>query len=94
MTNEIGKVLRDAFLTLLEEMGTDYHTAGEKRKALIRENKDDGTTVFKFADEFATSPGNKIKNWATEAEFIIIKARSISSGGSYHHFEVIAQENA
>ena len=63
---------------------------GEKRRALVEENKSEGYTVFKFAEEFAIQPGDKVKNWATEKEFEVIDAQPVSRGGAFHHFEVAA----
>jgi hypothetical protein len=91
MSNEIGKETRAAFLEILEEMGTDCQAGGESRKAMITENKEDRTYAFCFADEFAVKAGDKIKNWATEADFTVTRTRSLPAAGSFHYFEVSAK---
>src|SRR5471032_1156181 len=90
VTNPSGDAFRTAFLEQLALQGTDCHAGGEKRRALVEEKKSEGYTVFKFAEEFAIQPGDKVKNWATEKEFEVIDAQPVPRGGAFHHFEVAA----
>jgi hypothetical protein len=90
MANPTGDAFRTNFLELLATQGTDCHAGGELRRTLIEENKHEGYTVFKSADEFAIQPGDTIKNWATAREFEVIDAQPVSRGGAFHHFEVAA----
>ena len=94
MSNEMGRETRAAFLEILEEMGTECQAGGENRKAMITEDKQERTYVFCFSDEFAMKPGDKIKNWVTEADFTVIRTRALSAAGSFHYFEVTAKERA
>jgi hypothetical protein len=57
MSNEIGEGLREAFIEMLDEAGTDCHAAGETRKALIQEKG--GVTLLQFADEFSRTAGRQ-----------------------------------
>jgi hypothetical protein len=79
-------------MELLEVGGTNCHAAGETRKALLRDDKHRGTTLFQFADEFPLKPGDVLKNWVTETNFSTIRARPVSSAGCFNHFEVTASE--
>lgn len=88
MDNEIGRELRDAFLEILKEMGTDCQAGGEKRRALLQDDRAKRTTIFSFADEFPLKKGDKIKNWATEVDHTVIEMRPVSKAGAFHHFEV------
>jgi hypothetical protein len=88
MDNEIAKELREAFLEILREMGTECQAGGEKRRALLQDNRAERTTTFKFADEFPLKKGDKIKNWATEVDHTVMDMRPVSKAGGFHHFEV------
>ena len=90
MTNPVGDASRVAFLELLATQGTDCHAGGEIRRALVEEIRNEGYTMFKFADEFAIQPGDNMRNCGFEREFEVIDAQPVARAGTFHHFEVAA----
>jgi hypothetical protein len=91
MANEIGKALRDAFLEMLELIGTDCDVRGELRPALKQTEIKAGYVVFQFADEFALEVGDRIIEPATESHFDVIEMQPVSKAGTFHHFEVTTE---
>ena len=84
-----GQMLRDGFLMLLKQMGTDCHAGGETRKALISRDKETRDMVFKFAEEFSIGAGDTVRNEITEEIFTVVSVRPVSAGNAFHHFEVV-----
>jgi len=85
-----GQLLREGFLMLLKEMGTDCHAGGETRKALISKDKEMGDTVLKFLEEFAIGAGDVVRNEITEETFTVVSVRPVATANVFHHFEVVA----
>jgi hypothetical protein len=85
----LGDELRNGFLLLLEEAGTDCDAGGEPRKALLQK-ADYGMMKFKFAGEFAIHEGDRIRNGQTEQLYAVTGCESVSKMNAFHHFEVTA----
>jgi hypothetical protein len=83
-------MLREGFLLLLKQMGTDCHADGETRKALISKHKETSDTVFKFAEECSIQAGDVVRNQITEETFTVVSVRPVSAANAFHHFEVVA----
>lgn len=85
-----GAQARRALVDMISLTGTDCHAGGEKRKALIQEDKEEGYHIFKFLEEFPLQTGDRIKNWATEQNYEVVSFRSVSKFGVFWVFEVCA----
>jgi hypothetical protein len=93
MSNEAGKELRDAFLEMLEEMGTECDVRGELRRALKQTKMKEGYVVFQFADEFALDVGDRIRETTIESYFEVVDMEPISAAGVFNHFEVTTERH-
>jgi hypothetical protein len=91
MSDEAGKLFRQAFLDTLQIMGTECDVRGELRRALKQMKKKEGYVVFQFADEFALEVGDRIRETTIESYFEVVDMEPISKAGVFHHFEVTTE---
>ena len=91
MSNEIGDGARNAFGEVLNAAGEDCQIGGETKRALVKENHAEGIATFSLLPgEFAIKPGDKIKRWATEADYLVISAKQHATAGTPVRFVVTA----
>jgi len=91
MSNEAGRGLREAFLELLEVMGTECDVRGEPMRAVKQPDLKEGYVVFQFADEFALEVGDRIRETTIEGYFDVVGMKPVSVGGVFNHFEVTTE---
>ena len=94
MMDNVGEDFREAFLEMLDVMGTACDAGGEQRKALKQTRKKEGYVVFQFADEFAIEAGDHIVEHATETRFEVVDTEAISKAGAFFCFEVTTERVA
>lgn len=91
MSNEAGRGLREAFLEILEEMGTECDVRGELRCALKQTTMTEGYVIFQFANEFALEVGDRIREATIEGYYDVVDRKPVSKGGVFNHFEVTTE---